>query len=414
MKMILTRLKVNSFWLLISRIGTQGMMVLVTILLARRLGSAGFGEYVFIAAVLMIGNMLTTFGTDMYLMREIAAHDDLSGLPAALMVQLVLSIVFVGVVSGAARLLPNQSSGSLLALRIYILALFPLAFTSVFSSALRGKELMGTYAMLSLANALIQVAAIRYLPVEHLPTLALLLLVIQTLVALLAGIWCSVKIPGFWKGWHFSIRAVWQLLRKSAPIALLAVMGAVYQKLSITMLSGLTSAVLTGWFAAALKAVEASKTVHAAAFTALYPIMARTDRVILDDSATLRFLLYLLLGGAAAAAFIVCLLAQPLVMLLFGTEYAPAIPVLRILAWNLIPYTINTFFSLAFLAAGQEYRVVLVLSVSLVALIIFNSLMIPWMGLVGAAVAALVVECIQAFLFLLQRQAVSLRFFNSE
>src|SRR5690348_10935688 len=91
----LARLGRNSLWLLAARIGTQGLAVLFTVLLARRLGANGFGEYAFMAAVIFIGNTLTTFGTDMLLIRDIAARDDFSRLPAALFLQLALSVLFI-------------------------------------------------------------------------------------------------------------------------------------------------------------------------------------------------------------------------------------------------------------------------------------------------------------------------------
>jgi hypothetical protein len=62
-----TQLAKDSLWVLAARLCAQGALALFTILIARRLGSAGFGEYAFIASAVFIGNMLTTFGTDMLL-----------------------------------------------------------------------------------------------------------------------------------------------------------------------------------------------------------------------------------------------------------------------------------------------------------------------------------------------------------
>jgi O-antigen/teichoic acid export membrane protein len=384
-------------------------------MLARRLGSAGFGAYALMAATIVVGNMLTTFGTDMVLMREIAAHDDLSGLPAALMIQLVLSALCVALIAPAASLLPNLGPSTLSAVRIYSLALFPLAFYTVFSTALRGKERMDAYALLGFMSVLMQVAVIGFLPVDDLQSLAVALVLIQIVVALLAGVLCTIQIQKFWSAWHFTTASSVELLRNCVPIAALAVLGAVYQKLSIGMLSGLSAVAMTGWFAAAQRAVEASKTVHVAVFTAIYPVMARTENGldgVQKDPAGLRFSWYLLLGAAAMAALCLCLFAGPLVRVLFGADFAPAIPALRILAWILIPYTVNTFLSLFFLAAKQARKVALALSVSLCALIVLNFFLIPLLGLAGAALAALAAESVQALLFLFQRGAMTSSLFR--
>src|SRR5512145_2616234 len=128
---LFTRLARNSLWLLLARVGAQSSMVIVTYLLARRLGTAGFGEYAFIATAIMIGNTLTTFGSDMYLVREIAAKADFSELSSVLVLQLILSCLFIGFVFLLAPYLPNQTPESILALKVYSFALIPLAFFTV-------------------------------------------------------------------------------------------------------------------------------------------------------------------------------------------------------------------------------------------------------------------------------------------
>src|SRR5512143_465115 len=74
----------NALWMVISRLGTQALTVVFTVFLARRLGVDGFGRYAFITTLIFIANAVTTFGTDMLLIREIAASNDLSRLGPAL------------------------------------------------------------------------------------------------------------------------------------------------------------------------------------------------------------------------------------------------------------------------------------------------------------------------------------------
>src|SRR5258708_28095634 len=137
---MLSRLVRHSIWLLLARLGTQLGAALFTILLARRLGTAGFGEYAFIAAIIFVENALTTFGTDMLLIREIAARADLSRLANALQIQLVLSIALIAMAWLFGAWIPNQSPEVIVALKIYSLALIPMAFFTVFTTALRGKQ----------------------------------------------------------------------------------------------------------------------------------------------------------------------------------------------------------------------------------------------------------------------------------
>ena len=259
---------------------------------------------------------------------------------------------------------------------------------------------MNSYALLSLAAVLLQVAVVAFLPTGGIITLAVCLLIIQVIVTLLAGVFCTFQIPAFWQAWHFSARAISALVRASAPIAFLTLLGMLYQKLSIFMLSAFAGAALTGWFAAALRAVEASKTIHVSVFTALYPAMARAEP---GSANVFRLTWITLLAGAALIALTLSLLAAPLVRLLFGLDFLASIPALQILAWMLVPYTINTYLTLAFIAARQERNVAVALSASLLALLLLNLWWIPLLGLAGAAWAALVAESFQALILLVQR-----------
>jgi O-antigen/teichoic acid export membrane protein len=78
-----------------------------------------------VTAAIFLANTLATFGTDMLLIREIAAGAGLDKLPAALAVQLALSALLVALVLTVAPVLPGQSRDAVLALRIYSLSLIP-------------------------------------------------------------------------------------------------------------------------------------------------------------------------------------------------------------------------------------------------------------------------------------------------
>src|SRR5512140_236414 len=186
----------NSLWMILSRFGAQALTVVFTIVLARRLGSAGFGAYAFIAALVYVANSLTTFGTDMLLIREIAARDDLSRLPAALALQLLLSAFLIGAMVLFGALIPNQGAQAVVALRIYSLSLIPLAFFTVFTTALRGRQRMDAYATLNVIGAAL-LACVILLPGIDLIRLSVFILAVQIMLALAAARMCAPFFPSF-------------------------------------------------------------------------------------------------------------------------------------------------------------------------------------------------------------------------
>ena len=419
------RLVNNSLWMIFARFAAQGLAVIFTILLARRLGSADFGAYAFITTLIFIANAATTFGTDMLLIREIAAKDDLSGLPIALILQLVLSLVIIGMVWLFGGRIPHLSVETIAALKIYNLALIPLAFFTVFTIALRGKQLTNVYALLNIVLPLLQISAVTIFREKSLTHLSSLLLSVQILTALLAGLFCFFLIPCFSQVFHFSSfspSSVISFLKATAPIAWLTLLGMMYQRMNIYLLATMSGTTETGIYSAAFRAVEASKTAHLAVFVALYPAMAnegtwRYSRsnlptresvallgLVTSDTKT-RFtrpslvMPYLTLG-AMLISLVLFILAKPLVILLYGDEFSASFKVLQILAWTLIPFTINTYLNLAFLVSSRERLVGRALMVSLLGLLILNLWWIPSKGPEGSAYAALVAEWIQSVILL--------------
>lgn len=389
------RLGKNALWMIFSRFGAQGLTVIFTILLARRLGIEGFGAYAFVAAMIFAANALTTFGTDMLLIREIAAKDDLSRLPSALIVQLVLSSLFIAAVWIFSSWIPNQSSETVAALKIYCLALIPLSFFTIFTTALRGIQRMDIYSLLNLIVSVLQVG-IALLPNINIVRLSALLLSIQIIAAVFASFVCAVTVPNFWQAWNFSSFRLFSLLKQVAPIAWLTVLGMIYQRLNIYMLSTMHGAMETGIYSAALRAVDASKTSHLAVFAAMYPAMAEGVSVRASGKQFPTLYFGYLLIGAMLISFSLFILVKPLVLLLYGIEFAASAGVLKILVWTLIPFTVNTYLTLSLLASNRERLVGRSLMVSLIALLVLNLWWIPAKGPEGSAWAALVAECIQS------------------
>lgn len=400
------RIGINTLWLLLGRLGTQGLMVLFTLIIARRLNEVGLGAFAFMASVMFLGNIVTTFGTDMLIIREVASNNDHRIIPTSILVQIILATLFTCSIILIAPSLPNQSQEVVKALKIYSLALFPMAFYTVFSSVLRGHQRMDAFLLLNLTAASLQTSFTWFFihPTSSLVMLAWILLGTQVAVALMATLLCFYQIPALRSTWRVSRRSLPLLLRAAAPIAGIALLKVLYQKLSIYMLSTFSGAAVTGWFSAALRLVEASQVGHIALLGALFPVMAQARHGQRDNSPipatifTFSWRLLLFLGTAAAG--ILFLLAPPLVNLLYGSNFTPAIPSLRLLAFMMIPFSLNIYISSRLLSARKERKVAYAFILSLLVLAGMNAWLIPRSDLMGASLATLIAEMVQTGVFL--------------
>jgi O-antigen/teichoic acid export membrane protein len=255
---------------------------------------------------------------------------------------------------------------------------------------------MGRYAAFNVSISLVQLAAtfVFIRTASSVVTLAWLLLALQVAAAILAGWLCRDQFSNFRQPVQFSIIH----FRPVLPLAALGILGILYQRLGILLVTFWLGAAATGWFSAALRVVEFAKTAHLATFTVLYPKMASSQLGLRD----FRSIWLILLTGAITAALSISLLATPLILVLFGAEYAASISLLRLLAWMLVPFTVSTYLTLVFVAANRESPVLISLAAGLLTLLLLNFLWTPRFGILGAGWAMVLAECLQAGMLLVQ------------
>jgi O-antigen/teichoic acid export membrane protein len=416
---LLKQVGVNSFWLVLTRLVTQAQLVIFTALIARRLGETGFGQYAFITSIVFLGNVLTTFGTDTYIIRELAHSNDPETplLPAALWIQILLSIAFIAAVIPAAAALPNKTVQTVLGLQLYSLALIPLAFYTIYSSVLRAYQRMDLYLIANLVTILVQTVGAWFVVTSpgSLLNLVILLFVTQLISALFAGILCRLKIPEF----RLPIMLPWQSIRAVLiavwPLALLSGLGVLYSRLGILTLSFLRGDAATGLFSASARVVESLKTVHIAVLGALLPALSQLGNQLINQTDApnkketaanklFRHSFIWLLLIAVVIALATTFLARPLILILYGPAYLQGVPFLQLLVWLLVPYSINASLTIRWITHTREKQVALVMAAGLLVALLLNFWLIPFLGVTGACLAVLGAESLQAILFLAWRK----------
>ena len=397
----------NTGVLLIGRVAAQGLAVVLTVVLAARLGVAGLGEYALVSAVVFLANVATTFGTDMVLIRELAGQGRLDRWLAAFAVQVALSVIAIVAIWLVAPVIPGQSGHVVTALRIMSLTLLPAALFSVCTAVLRGLGMMGAYAALGVGAAAVQLGAVAVFvaPGSDVVRVAAVLLGAQVLIGIGAWAVCVARIGDLRATPRLSRFEVGAMARASASIGVLGLLGVAYQRVAAIAVSVFVGPAATGWFAGASRIVEASKTGHLALFGAVYPAMAeaRADQTDERHRAVLHWSwrMCIVLGGVVTAGLL--LLGPLLIEWLYGPAFAPSKGALAILALAVVPSTVATYQSLSLLAAHREADNLRVLGASLGVLLVALAALIPTIGWRGACWAVVIADTTQAGLMLLAR-----------
>lgn len=374
----------NSFWLLFARLTAQALAILFIAITARKLGLNDFGHFAFIASILLVGNTFTNFGTDTFLVRDIARAEHVTELASqALSLQLILSAFFC-----AAIILYRDPP-----LFLYALALFPLALYSVNNALLRALNRMDLFWLLSLANGIVQVIAAYFS--SDVFTLCIFLLIGQILLSALSISICTASLPDFSLLPLKDFRPIFKL---TLPFAALTILLVLIQRLGVLSVSTFLGDSATGIFSSAVRVVDGLKFGHYAILGALLPALSRGSPGSWK-SFRKAFLLLMMVSLIFAIALVI--FANPIVSILYGKEFLPAVDQLSLLSWTLLPYTVSSFISYSLIACGLEHTLVKATVYSLIIYAILYLWLTHSSGLSGAVWAALIGECLQAVVFVL-------------
>lgn len=371
--------------------------------LAREVSEADLGVFIFAFAFLGIVLIPIGFGTDPYMLRQVArgrregdpaaarrALDELFWNVLALKLAVTVPMLAAGAVALVAlgypaetRLVVAVMAGGLL------LDLFAKTFHAVFTAYERSELLALSVVAQRLLTAILGVAAL--LAGAGLVTVAAIFSLGSVVHLGLAVLFMSraVGLP------RLSVaRARWRpLTRASFPFAVQDVFTVILFKLDAVLLSVLAAEAAVGRYGAAYRLLESTLFVTFAlngAFVAMYAYLGRDTEPTVGDvfGRSIKAALVLLVPGA----LIFGVLAEPVCSLIFGERLADAGEALRYLAPVVVLLSVVTLCS-SLIVSRRSPGLMVRLSAVMVALnIALNVILIPPYEDVGAAIAMLVTE----------------------
>ncbi len=190
--------------------------------------------------------------------------------------------------------------------------------------------------------------------------------------------------------WQF-----WRRLAKSSfPFGLNLAFGLIYARSSITLLSLLRGdEAEIGFFQAAFACAMYWPEVGISLTTSLFPMMSeqyltRRESFILNYQRAVRWLAALGLPMTLG----LCLLADRVVILLYGEGFVPAVISLRILSLSVLLKLIHGALAMVLTSSNRQELRMSIMALAALASIVMNLVLIPWKGYVGASVAGVLTD----------------------
>ncbi len=183
------------------------------------------------------------------------------------------------------------------------------------------------------------------------------------------------------------------LVKKSLPFGSSMILAQIYNQVGILMLSFLKTEKVLGWYFAAFRLLVQTNIFPTILVTAMFPTLSKAyissqEKFREWFTKGIKYLLFLALPLVAGTS----LLASPIILLVFGAEFANSIPVLKILSWTAGILFFNVYYAGIFKATDRQNILVKIQIFSLVVNVVINFFLIQKYSYIGAAWANLMTE----------------------
>ena len=384
----------NTSWLLGERALRMAVSMFVSIYVVRYLGPERYGLLSYALSFVWLFSALSSFGLDYILVRELVRHpEQRNNLLGTVFWLKVCGSVSMGTAIAAVLHFKAEDQQT-----YWLIALIALGFlfqaTNVvefyFQAQVQSKFTVRAQIMQLLITSLFKI----YLVWNEadLVWFALALMLDQAVVAVLFLIMYRWKIEKF-PYLSFSIIKAKLLLKDACALMFAGIVISVYMKIDQVMLKEMLNTNAVGVYAAAVKLCEAWYFVPAVVTASLFPAILSTrqkSKLLYQDR--LQKLYDLMVWGSVAVAIPTSLVADWLILILYGNEFKDAADVLRIYIWAGIFVALGVASSKWLVAENLEtysfYRAIFgaILNVGC------NFWLIPIYGIKGAAYATLIAQ----------------------
>lgn len=411
-----TRQKVlkNTFWLFFGQIGARFVKLGIIIYAARVLGADGWGAFSYALGIAAFFSIFIDFGVNGVLTREGSrdpqAQERYFSTALAIKVFLfVFSSIFIFVFFPL--LISKNEIAILMPFVVLIVGFDGLRdFASSMSRAWERMEIEA--AMNILTNAFILIAGFTALYFSTTAKSLSIGYAIGVGLGMIASFW---PVRGYLKNvWQsFSVKLIYPILSASWPFAISGLMGAILLNTDTVLIGWFLDIASVGYYSAAQRIALLIYIVPGLTAVAFFPSMAKffedeaRRKVLLEKLATLQVMvaLPLTIGGY--------LLAGPIILLLYGQEYLPAVASFQIMSLTFLPVFLQTIFSNVIFSINEEKKLFFSSLVGVTGNLILDILLIPRWGIAGAAMATVINQTIvMGFLWWLLRKKITFSLFR--
>lgn len=385
----------NTFWLTVSEAVGRLLRVAIVIYAARVLGAAGWGTFSYLTSFAAVLTIFSDIGVSSVIIREISKRPEerQAYFSTAFVLKLALAALSFLFIVFATPLFTNIPISQALVISIGLLFVFD-SFRRFGTALFRADEKMEREALVNVITQVLIVAV-------GFAALAVFATPESLGFAYMAGAGAGLLATGF-----FLRSEVRQLLRgftktliapivKAAwPLSIAAVFGALLVNIDTVMIGWFKEAAHVGYYAAAQQPIALLYILPTLVVGGFFPALAKLAGEKEKFREVLERGMALILLAAFPIAFGIILTADQIIELVYGAEYLPGAGSLRILALTLLTAFPASLLIHSTLAYNKQKTLVPLWIAGIALNIGLNALLIPGMGIAGAAWASFIAQVI--------------------
>lgn len=373
---------------------SKGALFLWQLALARTLGESLYGVYGAVGSFIAVGTSLINFGMGPIVIRDVARRPDQASkyLTATLVMQSALALLAYALVNSAAAVggFPADVRAFL---ALAAISLLVDALGNMTNDILLAQERMVAAALAAVGHVALLLALAGAALLAGWGLWGVYAATIAAGLARAAALWLLAARGGVRPRWPFDPAIAVPLLRNGAPLALAAFLALAYQHADKLMTARFIGPAETGHLTAAFVIVfGVVELLNTTVLTAAYPLMSRYygdgDRFGLMAGKLAFFTLAFVLPLALSVSLFAAQIALPL----FGPGFAPTASALQILIWYALASMVANVFAQGLMVQNRQRVLLGIRAGGLAGNIALNALLIPRLGVTGAALASLAAE----------------------
>ncbi|MDO4197483.1 MAG: flippase [Erysipelotrichaceae bacterium] len=394
------KVTVNAFWIMFGRVFQLGLTFITSMLITRYLGPADYGKMNYVYSYIQLFIPLAALGMNDIVVKELVDHkDDNDKILGTILVSRICSSLICMFCS---VMIVSSLNSEPIYRTIAILQSFALMFQSFeclmyfYQSKLLSRKSGTIYALAYILTAVYRLAGIFLKSSVYWFSFGLALDFIVLGVLLLA-----VYLKDGYK-LKFSFETFKYLFSKSYHYMFAGLLVVLYGKVTDTLLLGrMIDEEAVGYYSAAYMLVNAWPFVLTAIIDSLNPIIVETHQenheLYLKKIKQLYAIIFYV---SIVAAIAIGVLAKFIITILYGSAYEASITPLRILSWSTAFAYLGVARTSWMQCENKTKYETLISLIGAICSICLNFVLIRYLGIIGASIAAVLTQFIANFVFL--------------